>query len=725
MTQFTLHEHIYAPHDILKVIEMSKIAKCFKGNSKGVYSCNVPCSFDIETSSFYVLDGSAYTYEQLTTEQQERAEKAATMYVWQFGINGYCIVGRTWNELAEMCKTLSNALQLNDKRKLIVYVHNLSYEFQFIRKHFMWDKVFATSERTPIYALTSLGIEFRCSYVLSGYSLDLLGKNLTKYPCRKLRGFLDYSLIRHARTPLTDKEMQYCVNDIKVVMCYIQEMIEKYRNISSIPLTKTGCVRKYIRSVTLKHKGKNGKQVTNYKYVDTIRNSQIIDVPELYALKRAFCGGFTHANADRVRQTIDNVHSYDFTSSYPYVMVSEEYPVGTAIKVIPHDIDEVDKLCREYCCIMDIELTDIFSTAPDDYISVSKCIVKESVADNNGRISAAKRVVLTVTNIDFAVIRKCYQIGQIRVGTMYCYKKSYLPTDFVAAIMHLYADKTTLKGISGKESEYLNAKEMLNSCYGMCVTDILRDTIDYSNDCWSTISVDAVHDVLHQYNESSNRFLFYPWGVFVTAYARRNLFTAILSLGDDYIYADTDSVKFTNLDAHKKYFEAYNARVLARLEFVAKYHKLDIALFAPCTLKKVSKPIGIWDYEGCYTHFKTLGAKRYMVEHENALNVDGKQYKYSLTVSGVNKMSAIPYLCSLGETPFDWFDDGIVIPPSACGKNLHTYIDTPIYGTVPDYNGVIGTYEELSCTHLSPTSYSLSLSKLYIDYLLNIQKIKS
>lgn len=721
---FTLHSHIYYPYEIGKVLAMCDLTKHFRGNSKGVYTCNVPCSFDIETSSFYVVDDKTYSWNDLTTEELERAQKAAIMYVWQFGINGYCIVGRTWDEFTTMMETISTVLGLNEKRKLIVYVHNLSYEFQFIRKRFDWNKIFATDERTPIYALTTMGIEFRCSYILSGYSLELLGKNLTKYKCEKKSGDLDYSLIRHSGTPLTEKELGYCINDICVVMCYIQELIEKYKTLASVPLTKTGMVRKYVRGVTLKHMGKNGKKCTNYKYVQLIRGCEIIDDKELYALKRAFMGGFTHANAAHVRETISNVHSYDFTSSYPYVMVSEQYPIGNAILMKPQNMNEVEKLCAQYCCIMDIELTDLFSVAPDDYISTSKCLVKEFVAENNGRVSAAKRVVLTCTNIDFAIIRKCYNIGTIRVGAMYCYPKGYLPTEFVLAILHLYEGKTTLKGVDGKEAEYLNSKEMLNSCYGMCVTDVLRDTITYDHDTWGTVPTTDARDALHTYNESANRFLYYPWGVFVTAYARRNLFTAILALGEDYIYSDTDSVKFTNMDSHKAYFDAYNSRVRLKLQAAANWHKLDMSLFAPKTIKGVTKPLGVWDYEGMYDRFKTLGAKRYLVERENALTVDGKSYKYSLTVSGVNKKCAIPYMVSHGDV-FAQFEDGLIIPPQHCGKNLHTYIDNPTRGKVTDYLGNVSEYAELSSTHLSPTSYSLSLSKLYIDYILNIKKIST
>ena len=119
------------------------------------------------------------------------------------------------------------------------------------------------------------------------------------------------------------------------------------------------------------------------------------------------------------------------------------------------------------------------------------------------------------------------------------------------SILHLYANKTTLKGVKGKEVEYLNSKEMLNSCYGMCVTNPLRDEFTYNGD-WdvSHLTADEINETLVKYNDSRNRFLFYPWGVFVTAYARRNLFTGIYECGDDYIYSATDSLNLKTVKDH-------------------------------------------------------------------------------------------------------------------------------------------------------------------------------
>lgn len=49
---FELHNEIYTPKDIAKVLSLAVNEKNFKGNNKGEKFLNVPVSFDIETTSF-------------------------------------------------------------------------------------------------------------------------------------------------------------------------------------------------------------------------------------------------------------------------------------------------------------------------------------------------------------------------------------------------------------------------------------------------------------------------------------------------------------------------------------------------------------------------------------------------------------------------------------------------------------------------------------------------
>lgn len=727
---FALHTETFTPKDIQKVLSLAVNEKNFTGNNKGEKFLNVPVSFDIETTSFYRdVDGETYTYDRYIKlgGKQTKMEKCSLMYVWQFGINGYCIIGRTWDEFITMLDTISDVLNLSEKRRVIIYVHNLAYEFQFFRELLTWQKVFSIDLRKPIYGITENGIEFRCSYLLSGYSLAKLGEQLHKYKCEKLVGDLDYSLLRHSKTPLTRKEIGYCLNDIKVVMCYIQELIEQYKNITHLPITKTGFVRKYCRSVCFKTTDpETGKTVQNFKYLDKIHNLNITGMEEFEMLQRAFSGGFTHANAKYTDEVIENVDSYDFTSSYPYVMVSEKFPMSTGVFVPVKSMKQFEFMTSKYCCVFDVEFINIFAKSDNENpISVSKCFVEENVSENNGRLVCASKICMTITEIDYRVFSQFYMWESVRIGKMICYRKEYLPTEFIKSILHLYEMKTKLKGVKGKEVEYLNSKEMLNSCYGMSVTNPLRDEIVCDGETWDVehLTGEKRLEVLNKYNDSKNRFLFYPWGIYVTAYARRNLFTGIAECGDDYIYSDTDSVKIKNGDAHKEYFKAYNDLAQQKLRAACKFHKIPFEKVEPVTIKGIAKPLGVWDYEGQYRRFKTLGAKRYMVQEKGALTVNGRDYDYSLTVSGVNKKSAIPYMLeTFGEDGiFDAFTNYLDIPPSATGKNIHTYVDYEQSGTITDYLGTVSTYDTKTGVHLEPTGYTLSLSVMYINYLMGIR----
>ena len=226
------HYSILTP-DYLAQFKKTKLKKDKKTKCEYL---NIEAAFDIETTSLTVA-----------------GEKNAFMYIWMFGI-GYgsdVFYGNTWDEFCECVEIVSDYFDLDNDRRLIVYVHNLGYEFQFMRRIFQWDGVFSITERKPIKALTTSGIEFRDSYILSAYSLAGTAKNLSKHKVKKMEGDLDYSLTRHYKTPLTEKEMGYCENDIVVILAYINEQIEQNKgNITKIPLTNTGRVRQYVKDVS-------------------------------------------------------------------------------------------------------------------------------------------------------------------------------------------------------------------------------------------------------------------------------------------------------------------------------------------------------------------------------------------------------------------------------------------------------------------------------------------
>lgn len=698
-----------SPDEITNIFKKNNPTFC-KTEIKDESVMNTPVSFDIESTSYTDSDGNKYAF----------------MYIWAFDIFDVTIIGRTWTEFVEMLETISEYFKLSPKKRMICFCHNFAFEFQWIRKWLNWKKVFSINQRKPVYAITENGIEFRCSYILTGYKLQTVGENLrNKIP--KLVGDLDYSLCRHFKSYVSDEEIQYVIHDVKIVSQCIREKIKDENGICNIPLTKTGYVRRLCRARCLRGKG--------YAEYKKLMDNLTIEPDEYIIAKRAFSGGFTHANFWNVKKVHKNVTSMDFCSSYPACMIAFPYPMSKGKKI---DIDTMRKedffhYINNKCCIFKIELHDVQSKNQcEDYISRSHCSVcenseKKNVIVNNGRIHTAGKLITVITNIDFEIIQHVYDFDEdeIKLSDFYIYEKSYLPSVFVECIIDLYGKKTILKGVKGKEEEYLNGKENLNSLYGMCVTAMFRALFEY--DCkvnkWNDEKEKEdrneetkeeerkrLEKTINKENRKKGRFLFYLWGVFVTAYARRNLFTAIIECGTDYIYSDTDSVKITNFEKHKKYFDDYNKWITEKIETALKHHGIKPELARPKTIKGKEKPLGIWEFDGFYTEFKTLGAKRYLCHYP-----DGH---YMLTVAGLSKQDGLHYMLERQFPPaiekqgisiWEQFSNDLYIPAGHTGKMTHTYIDTEFTLKVTDYQGITAIVHEKSCVHLAPVEYSLNM----------------
>ena len=708
------------------------------GERNRVY--NVPASFDIETSSYYKM-----------------GVKRATMYVWSFCLNGSTIIGRTWEDWIEVLDFISEHLH-TCKISLIIYVHNLGYEFQFMRGWFKWDEVFAVKERRPVHASLPEGIEFKCSYILSNYSLAYIGaKLLRKYPVEKAVGDLDYSLLRHSGTGLTTEEIWYSVKDVQVVSSYIQEKIENEGGINNIPLTNTGYVRRYCREFCFTQFNSDPKmqRKLSARYHERMKSLRVTSQCEYDQLHAAFAGGFTHAAPMHSGDIMKNVGSADEASAYPGAMVMKKFPMSRGIFIGNCEEDDIDFLIKQgYCVLFTVRLLGLTPKfIYENYISVSRCsdIAKNAVI-NNGRVAAAEYIQLTVTEQDWDIIKQCYDWDKATFYSCRFYQADYLPRPFILSILKLFANKTSLKGVEGKETEYMVSKNMINSAYGMSVTNIIRDLYEYSNvEGWHSEDADIIEQ-LQSYNNNHNRFLFYAWGVWVTAHARHNLWEAIFEFGPDYVYADTDSIKGINFQDHEDFFTLYNLGIENQLNKMCRTLRIPIELCKPKTPKGETKTIGVFEIEESYKYFKTIGAKRYIYEYESG--------ELLFTVSGVNKHYGVPYLLSeyCGVDPefmdtvnlaytanpnlekeskaamakvikkhnegeidylpaFEVFNEGLYFPANATGKQTLTYVDDAFGDDVTDYTGLTKHVFEYSYIHMEPQSYFMSQTEEYLRFL--------
>lgn len=404
-----------------------------------------------------------------------------------------------------------------------------------------------------------------------------------------------------------------------------------------------------------------------------------------------------------------------------------KYPMSSGKFIGEVTREQLIELCKNHCCMFRLEVNDLVSTTSIDHpISSSKCRNLIGAIKDNGRIVTADHLEITITEQDFFTYEKFYNLdGNYRIFDLVAYEKFYLPTEFVKAILELYKDKTELKGVDGEEVNYLLAKEMLNSCYGMTVTDIVREILEYDGENYHSNYDDMTNEEyeaflekqIERYNSNPYRFLFYPWGVWVTAYARANLFSGIYACGKDYIYADTDSIKITNPEKHHSYIEAYNADITKHLKDACDFHGIDFSMTKPKSIDGKEHPLGVWDYEGTYDEFKTLGAKRYFWR---------KGDKYQITVAGINKISGCQYILRKAKqlkcSPFDLFNLDLVVPKEESGRNVLTYIDDETDGTIVDYRGNEYHFHEKSSIHMESTEYSFNPLDSFLEYLFTIRE---
>lgn len=189
--------------------------------------------------------------------------------------------------------------------------------------------------------------------------------------------------------------------------------------------------------------------------------------------------GYTHANWIKANEIIKDVASFDFTSSYPYVMVSEKYPMSEFKKI--YFIKEYEQLLDDFCYLVNVKFTNIRCKYFNNFISESKCTRLKKAKYDNGRVIGAEELEIIVTDVDLKLIFETYNFETYEFLEVYWSKKDYLPKQYIEFILDKYVKKTEYKGVEDKETEYMMEKNKFNSLYGMTVTNNIRDEVVFDN----------------------------------------------------------------------------------------------------------------------------------------------------------------------------------------------------------------------------------------------------
>lgn len=629
------------------IIENASVLKKKRGRRSKHKYLDLVTAFDIETTN---ID----KYEQ------------SVMYIWQWQIEDKTVIGRNWEEFKYFYQRILN--NIPDGVEMVCLVHNLSFEYQFLKSIIPVSSVFAMDTR-KILNFRSGAIEFRCTYLHSNMSLDRYLKAMD-VPDKKVQGF-DYDKKRYPWTRLSEDELLYCINDVRgLVEAYRTEMQRDGDDLYTIPMTATG----YARKPAKKALGPYRRWI----------HPMIPDLDVFQALRKAFRGGNTHANRWHSGEILRGMklESYDISSSYPSVMLTEYFPT----KFYEWDPDRLEyALLHNKACLMLIHMENIH--LKDErwgcpYIPKAKCEGILHGEYDNGRVLSADVIEMYITEVDLEIIDMEYEFD-FKVMKLWCASKRRLPKAFRNLLLEQYRKKTELKGVD--DYLYGKFKSRYNAFYGMSVQNPCKP--DYIVQPDGMIEEDmsrSLQDLIDEYQAKG--WLPYQWGVWICAYSRLKLELGMLSIPyDDFLYCDTDSIKYKG--DHGKVFEELNQKYFRYKDLYAE--------------DKNGKKhyIGVYEKDAEYLAFSSLGAKKYAYEDDSGLHV---------AISGVNKKIGAEELGSI-----DKFREGFVFRDAGGTESI--YNDDPAIKKIKVQGHEL---EITSNLYIRDSTYTLGMTTEYRTLLI-------
>lgn len=622
---------------------------------------DLPAAFDIETS---------HTPGRLD----------AHLYHWQLqiGLETPTIHGRTWDDLRLMLDRLRVAI--DDKSTLVIYVHNLSFEWQHLRTvyPFVNDELFCTGDRKILRAyMYDRKIELRCSYLLTNMSLSAWTRKMRVTHPKEDSDEYDHNKIRYPWDELSEDELRYCRHDV-LGLCeaLVAQMERDHDTLATIPLTSTGYVRRDVKRAM----GRWSRLAIRKMQPD----------PECYrALREEFGGGDTHANRYIAGEILPNVGSWDRSSSYPDVLVNCKFPMSPWHRWTRLSVKELRRLRKlNMALLMRVRLTRLRLRSPtlgDPPLSYSKCRRCDVYRLDNGRILYADSLETTINDVDLERLSRAYVWDDMEILAGWYSSYDFLPDPLRQLIIIYYKRKTELKGVAGQELFYDLAKALLNSIYGMMAQDpVKQDTIFNGVDFEK-----GPEDLEGKLAANSKKaFTSYAWGCWCTSWARLRLWEGIELSGRDFCYCDTDSVKALG-DLH---IEEYNRLRIQDSKANGAY---------ATDPKGVTHYMGVLEYEGRYKAFATLGAKKYAyVDQSDELHI---------TIAGVGKKRGARELEEAGGLKA--FRPGMIFRAAGGTESIYNDLTREVIN-------IDGHQLELGPNiYIRPSTYTLGITNEYCELL--------
>ena len=568
--------------------------------AKGSIYCMEPVFLDIETSN-------------------NHAEKPEDLKCWIVSIqvlfNGKYYLFRYPEELVAFYEGLYKKLRLYPskkfKKKLITFIHNASYDLSYLIPYINMLPDFGDPNQGiiegPNKFLTYIkgSLEFRCSYLLSGMSLEKWSKEMN-IEHKKLVGLYDYEAIKYPDEELDQDSQDYDMYDVlSMKECLDKQMEYHNDNLITLPFTATGYIRR-----TLRRSCNQDKYYRDEFFYDNRLSAELYD----YMLK-SYAGGMTHNNRfyRDIVISVGNEYEYcgksikvnaighrDFKSHYPTQMTCYTFPLGTPSKVYSNEMGfplTIQEILSWYPTFSSMSVIRFYEASIKEigismpFMQFSKCYegkFNSKMLDNGRILSASGEWIMFVDDLTLRILSEQYDL-EYEVIEVYRMLNKRLPDCIISVIDKYFKGKSDKKNIVhelteafGKldprtieaEFELMQDKKGLNAIYGCSATNPLRDQFEVTDNMEFIInqsfnSLEDIAEGLNKYYKGRNNFLAYQVGVWVTSRARFELYQYIRSIGyDKCLYCDTDSIFYIKDEETESNIEALNSFKRATAHFV-------------------------------------------------------------------------------------------------------------------------------------------------------------
>lgn len=408
-----------------------------------------------------------------------------------------------------------------------VYFHNLAFDGAFImdyleRNGWRWvadrrkasDRTYTTviSDANQVYCIDLYFTPVYSVKILDSFKIIPLSiaQMAKAFDLPILKGSIDYEAYRPVGHELTDEEVAYLDNDVRIAAMSIDYFLKHGLN----KMTAGSNALSDFRS------GMGGKRGFRKWF-------PLLDKEEDAFIRCAYRGGFTYVNHRYQGRELGEGIVLDVNSLYPSVMYGcsgERLPYGSPVWFDgkPVKSDAYNLWVAQITCsfrlredhLPCIQLKGNFRFNQTEYLERS---------DGD--------VTFTITNVDWELIKRQYHVYNLRWHGGYMFRSaSFLFKKYIDYWVGI-KNQATIDGNKGMREL---AKLMLNSLYGKFATR----TVVYSRRPM------LIDDVLRyvDIDPTERDPVYLPVGVFVTSWARFKTVTSAQSVYDRFAYADTDSL---------------------------------------------------------------------------------------------------------------------------------------------------------------------------------------